>query len=521
MNLRGAFGAAMPIVMVLAVGGASAWILRDLEHGIGDYEKSHVEPLVHEEFPAFAAELECTRLLLEADRDVHQALIAEKLALTADEEQHPGFDKDSRDNIGQARERITAALTAAGLKDAPEAAKMLDAVTAWEKATRTVVEKARDPATLAFARRASDGSAAAGFKAMRTQLDALVERRRAQANDVRKRVEDSGRDAAGQALAIEERTGKAVILVLALAVLAAGVTVVVLILASRRTARALAQAAERQADAEKGRAELGRVFELVAVKAGELSRASESLRQIGSRLDQGAVATANESGTAAAAAEEVSQSVQTVASAAEEMAASIREIAGQATQASKIGEEAGKAAAQAQEAVARLGEAGKRIGEVVTSIAGIAEQTNLLALNATIEAARAGEAGRGFAVVAGEVKSLAHQTQQATTDVQARATQIAQDVGAAVEAMSRIGGIVGQIVQALSAIAAAVEEQSATTSEITRTVGETAKGASEIAQAVSGVAPRAKSGTADASEVARQAAAAAGLATELGDAVRR
>lgn len=520
MDIRSILGPAVPVVMVIAVAGAAVWTLRDLQHGIGDYEATFMEPLVHKDFPAVQVESEVIRLLLEADRDVHQALIAEKLALAADEDTYPAFDKDSTENIGQARERIGKALQALGQQSA-ETQSLLAAFDEWAKATRQVVTKVADPTQLNFARRASDGSAATAFKKMRTALDGLVEQRQAAAAEVRTRVDASGTRAASEALAIKDRTGHAVQLIAGLGILAALVTGAVLILAARRVSRALAEAAGRQAEAERGRTELGRVFDLVVGKAGELSKAAESLREVGVRLDQGAGATATESGTAAAAAEEVSQSVQTVASAAEEMSASIREIAGQATQASRIGDEAGKAAAKAQQVVARLGEAGKRIGEVVSSIAGIAEQTNLLALNATIEAARAGDAGRGFAVVAGEVKSLAHQTHQATTDVQARATQISQDVAAAVESMAQIAAIVGQIVQALSAIAAAVEEQSATTGEITRTVGEAAKGASEIAQAVSGVAQRAKSGTADAGEVARQAAAAATLAADLSSAVRR
>jgi methyl-accepting chemotaxis protein len=520
VDIRSILGPAVPVIMVVAVAGAAVWALNDLQRGIGDYEAAYVEPLVHQDFPAVQAEAEVIRLLLEADRDVHQALIAEKLALSADEDTYPAFDKDSTENITQARERIDKALHILGQESA-ETKLLLATFDAWAKATRQVVAKVADPTQLSFARRASDGSAATAFKTMRSELDGLVEQRQAAAGDVGKRVDSSGTKAASEALAIRDSTGHAVQIIAGLGLLAALLTGAVLVFAARRVSRALAEAAGRQAEAERGRAELSRVFDLVVGKAGELSTAAAALREVGVRLDQGAGATAAESGTAAAAAEEVSQSVQTVASAAEEMSASIREIAGQATQASRIGDEAGKAAARAQQVVARLGEAGKRIGEVVSSIAGIAEQTNLLALNATIEAARAGDAGRGFAVVASEVKSLANQTHQATTDVQARATQISQDVNAAVESMAQIAQIVDQIVQALSAIAAAVEEQSATTGEITRTVGEAAKGASEIAVVVSGVAQRAKSGTADAGEVARQAAAAAALAADLSDAVKR
>jgi methyl-accepting chemotaxis protein len=77
--------------------------------------------------------------------------------------------------------------------------------------------------------------------------------------------------------------------------------------------------------------------------------------------------------------------------------------------------------------IARLSEHAKQIGSIVGVIQEIAAGTNLLALNASIEAARAGEHGRGFAVVASEVRRLSERTAEATKQVVALVSGIANE----------------------------------------------------------------------------------------------
>ena len=194
------------------------------------------------------------------------------------------------------------------------------------------------------------------------------------------------------------------------------------------------------------------------------------------------------SGHMSSSMNEASSNVATVAAAAEELSASVDQINERVSRSREVVERASVAAAMTADKIAQLTTAASKIGEVVTLIQAIAAQTNLLALNATIEAARAGEAGKGFAVVASEVKTLASQTAKATEDISGHIGRIQESTRKVVTAIEGITTTLGEIRDVSQSISLSVEEQGVATAEISRNAQSAADGTSALTEDVDDVA---------------------------------
>ena len=216
------------------------------------------------------------------------------------------------------------------------------------------------------------------------------------------------------------------------------------------------------------------------------------LTEAARQSDRTAAATIAQTRLAAEGAAVVTATVVTVAAAAEQLSASVDEISRQMVESSRMVAQAADEAARSNTAMGELSAASDQVGEIVDIINAIASQTNLLALNATIEAARAGDAGKGFAVVASEVKGLAAQTARATEQIGSQIAAMRGATGTVHHSIATIAATVQTIDQVAAAVAAAVEQQGASTHEIAASIQSASTRTNDVAQAVATVAETAQ-----------------------------
>src|SRR6202045_4909016 len=229
------------------------------------------------------------------------------------------------------------------------------------------------------------------------------------------------------------------------------------------------------------RTKIGGIIERVLNSSGQFEKDAE-------QLSVTAHSTAEMSGKSANASRQASEHVRSAAAASNELSQSIVEISRRVQESNSVAAEAVKQANTTDQRMAELSAAGDRIGDVVKLITSIAEQTNLLALNATIEAARAGDAGRGFAVVAQEVKTLAGQTAKATDEIRSQIVNMQHATGESVDAIKAIGLTIERISEITTSISSAVEQQGAATKSIAAGVQAAAGGTLDVADNIERVA---------------------------------
>jgi len=450
-------------------------------------------------------------VLLEADRDLHQMLLAENgMLLSAPGT--PEFEKHMKsytENMQQADTRLGKFIE---ISFSPEKKALVDKYradrAAWEEVSKKILAlrskagQESSPEAVALAMTEGIGK----FDTMREHINVLTE------------IVDNDAATAGKEAEAAFSRLKLILAAITLGSILIGGALTVFIAGGittplRRMIAMLKDIAEGEGDltrriedrsgtetqelAEWFNQFVGRVHSIikdVAHNSSQVTGASRNLLALAGSLNSSSQTMTQTSNTVAASAEEMSANMNnvaasmeqftvnigTVATSSEEMSATIAEISASTGKAKEITGQAVAAAGKATSQVSELGAAAQDIGKVTEAISAISSQTNLLALNATIEAARAGDAGKGFAVVANEIKELAQQTAQATEEIRGKIQGIQHTTSQTVLEIGQISSVIEDVDAIVGSIAAAVEEQSTTTRDIAENVGQASTGVQQV-----------------------------------------
>ncbi len=357
--------------------------------------------------------LPATDYLLQLDRDMHQAFIAQLMLGDTNDKSRAALIQDSTDNIEQVAERWELFKVAVSPYADSEVHRYQEAFEAdfinWRNACNKAITQfsSPNPVTRATGLKFAKTEALGYFNTAREQINKLTESLEGRTGE----IQESAMSAANRGL----------ITIISSIVLSLAIGSLMTWKIGYTTANKL-----------KG------IANSIATTAFETAETTSQISDSSRRVAEGA-------SEQAASLEETSASL-------EESAATIQSSATAAQQIKNVSEETTVAAQQGSaemgsmiEAMQLIAESSGNIASTLKTIDEIAFQTNILALNAAVEAARAGEAGAGFAVVADEVRALAQRCAKAARETSDRIEESTQRSEAGLRTSERVAEVLERI----------------------------------------------------------------------------
>lgn len=408
-------------------------------------------------------------LVLNADRDAYQGLVAYHTMLTLDpaSDAYKNTNNDFEENLTQLKERIgesqvnmqntglfySELKSADGISAEQAYTSFFTDLEAWEKEARRVLSVYQADPSVDLS--ASKGVLNAQFEDARTSINVIGELLDAYAKETAQQSQHQKNTAITMLVVIGLLT--AIILGSASAWIVRGIlksVQKVRLLLEQLAAGKLNMTLDKEGGdevaylgvvASNTAQSLRRLIEEVLNSSSELVAASEELSASANQVLNSMKGINKATEDIAVGLESVSAAAEEVNASGEEMNASIATLAQEANQgrdltlvieqrAQKVEHDVNLAKTRTYELYGSMkdqvmqsierAKVVEEISDLAQSISGIAEQTNLLALNAAIEAARAGEQGRGFAVVAEEVRKLAGESSETVSHIQNTTRQV-------------------------------------------------------------------------------------------------